>query len=195
MIDYYNILQLETNANEQEIKDAFRRLAKKFHPDKNESPDAPEEFKKVYMAYEVLSDPYKKKLYDELSASRSYEEHTPSSFNYNAGFDEWEYRAAQRANHYADMRFSQFEKQELKGLDYYYHQVALTIGIIGLFFIGGMALYFSKNIVSAYLSSRAEAMSLIGAFFLAIFGLFVLYYVNQMSKVFRQSVLQKFRKK
>jgi len=195
VIDYYNILQLETNASEQEIKVAFRRLAKKFHPDKNANANAPEEFKKVYMAYEVLSDPYKKKLYDELSASKNHQEYAPSSFNYNAGFDEWEYRAAERASHYADMRFSQFEKQELKGLDYYYHQVALTIGIIGLFFIGGLALYFSKNIVSAYLSSRTDASSLIGAFFLAIFGLFILYYVNQMSKVFRQSVLQKFRNK
>lgn len=63
--EYYNILGVEVNATEDEIKRAYRKLALKYHPDKNKEPSAQEKFKEVSMAYECLSDPDKRKMYDQ----------------------------------------------------------------------------------------------------------------------------------
>lgn len=65
--DYYKILGVNRNANEENIKSAYRKLAKKFHPDKN--PDdlaAEEKFKEISEAYDVLSDPAKRKKFDDF---------------------------------------------------------------------------------------------------------------------------------
>ena len=65
-IDYYKILGVEKNATQQEIRKAFRKLAKKHHPDLNkDDPHAQEKFQAINEANEVLSDPEKRKKYDE----------------------------------------------------------------------------------------------------------------------------------
>ena len=62
--DYYEVLGVQKNASQDEIKSQYRKLALKFHPDRNKSPDAPEYFKEVSEAYAVLSDLEKRKIYD-----------------------------------------------------------------------------------------------------------------------------------
>lgn len=63
--DYYEVLGIHKGASEKEIKTAFRKLAIKYHPDKNKEDKASEEkFKEINEAYNILSDPEKKKLYD-----------------------------------------------------------------------------------------------------------------------------------
>jgi len=67
--DYYKILGVPRNATEKEIKQAFRRLARKYHPDVNPGdPEAEARFKEINEAYEVLSDPEKRAKYDQLGA-------------------------------------------------------------------------------------------------------------------------------
>ena len=61
--DYYKVLQISKDASPDEIKKAYRRLAHLYHPDKN--PNTTEKFKEISEAYQVLSDPSKRKLYDD----------------------------------------------------------------------------------------------------------------------------------
>lgn len=64
--DYYKTLGISKGSNEEEIKKAYRRMALRFHPDKNKDANAEEKFKEIAEAYEVLSDPKKRAVYDQL---------------------------------------------------------------------------------------------------------------------------------
>jgi len=66
MEDYYDILGLKKGASIDEVKKAYRQLARKYHPDVNKEAGAEERFKKINEAYQVLSDPQKKQAYDQF---------------------------------------------------------------------------------------------------------------------------------
>jgi len=76
--DYYEILGVPRSAGADEIRKAYRKLALKYHPDKNKSPGAEARFKEIAEAYEVLGDPEKRKRYDQLGTNwRAGEEFRP----------------------------------------------------------------------------------------------------------------------
>lgn len=64
MADHYEVLGVDRNATQEEIKKAYRRLARELHPDVNPSAEASERFKLVTHAYDVLSDPDQRQQYD-----------------------------------------------------------------------------------------------------------------------------------
>ena len=64
--DYYKILGLVKGASEDDIKKAYRKMALKYHPDKNKAAGSEEKFKEIAEAYEVLSDKRKREVYDQF---------------------------------------------------------------------------------------------------------------------------------
>ena len=64
--DYYALLGVTPDATSAQIKSAYRKLAKQYHPDVNNSPDAAEKFREITEAYDTLTDPDRRSLYDLL---------------------------------------------------------------------------------------------------------------------------------
>ena len=145
--DYYEILGVDKKAGNDEIKKAYRKLAKKYHPDANPNNKASEEkFKEVSEAYEVLSDKEKRSKYDQFGSNYQYGNNSnfdPSQygFNYNRSGGS---RSASGFSDFFDMFFSdgfdvnsifggQRSRRQAKGRNYESEiEVSLADGIHGI---------------------------------------------------------------
>jgi curved DNA-binding protein len=84
--DYYKIMGVGREASADDVKRAYRRLARKYHPDVSKEPNAEERFKEIGEAYEVLRDPEKRAAYDSLGTRRPGEEfRPPPGWEYDVG--------------------------------------------------------------------------------------------------------------
>ncbi|XP_023688471.2 dnaJ homolog subfamily B member 9a [Paramormyrops kingsleyae] len=99
--DYYEILGVPKDASERQIKKAFHKLAMKYHPDKNKSPNAEARFREIAEAYETLSDDKRRREYDQVghgsfanedTGSRSHRQnfHQPFNFNFDDIFKDFD---------------------------------------------------------------------------------------------------------
>lgn len=89
--DYYEVLGVPRNAGQDEIQQAFRKLARKYHPDVNKDPSAEERFKELNDAYQVLSDPKTRARYDRFGPDfrqipEDYEERVAAGAGFGGGF-------------------------------------------------------------------------------------------------------------
>ena len=85
--DYYEVLGVQKNASKDEIKDAYRKLAMQYHPDRNKAPDSEEKFKEISEAYAVLSDDQKRQQYDALGHPGFDQRYTSEDIFRGADFD------------------------------------------------------------------------------------------------------------
>ncbi|MCJ7633922.1 molecular chaperone DnaJ [Candidatus Bathyarchaeota archaeon] len=86
--DYYEILSVSKNASKDEIKEAYRKLAMQYHPDRNKSPDAEEKFKELSEAYAVLSDDDKRKQYDTYGHEGINQRYSPEDLYRGTDFND-----------------------------------------------------------------------------------------------------------
>ncbi|XP_067902502.1 dnaJ homolog subfamily B member 14 [Heterodontus francisci] len=85
--DYYEILGISKDAGDEDLKKAYRKLALKFHPDKNHAPGATEAFKAIGNAYAVLSNPVKRKDYDQYGDSQSPGNYQHGGFEFHRSYE------------------------------------------------------------------------------------------------------------
>ena len=84
--DYYDVLGVDKNANDSDLKRAYRKMAMKYHPDQNQdNPQAEEKFKEVSEAYEILKDPQKRSAYDQFGHS-AFEQGGGAGGGFGGGF-------------------------------------------------------------------------------------------------------------
>ncbi len=100
--DYYEVLGIDRNASEEEIKRSFRKLAKEYHPDVSSDPKAEEKFKEINEAYQVLSKPESRAKYDQFG-------HQGVNFGQQGGFEGFDFNFADIFSGFSDF-FGGFNK-------------------------------------------------------------------------------------
>lgn len=111
--DYYDVLGIQKTADEKEIKKAYRKLAKKYHPDTNPGDKkAEQQFKDVTEAYNVLSDPEKKKLYDQFGMAAF--DGSMGAGNTGGEYSSWSGNAGQNG-HFREYHFEGGDMNDIFG--------------------------------------------------------------------------------
>lgn len=164
MKDYYNILDIPKDADENLIKKAFREKAMYWHPDKNPDENASEKFVLIYEAYEILSDKNKRQRFDELLQR--------NDDNIDPCFKKWEKQGRDKGEEYARQSFVKFCQIVTKGTRATAHFGCLIYGIIvGFGFVWGATdtlISIIKDMISG------EIMNPIGWIISSLFALLCL---------------------
>ena len=153
-LNYYDVLGLRSSATAEEIKKAYRKLAKTSHPDVSSKPNAAEQFVKIAEAFEILSDPDKRAVYDHrlrrdrLPPTRSASPRPSSGQGpgQQAQYEAWVRQARARANSHSQMPYDSFKRKsklEKADLEAYFYVQYFLLGVVLLmaFFLLVLPLY------------------------------------------------------
>ncbi len=140
MSNYYKILGIPKNATDTQIKKAYRKLALKWHPDKNKSRGAEEKFMEITEAYDILSDPEKRRKYDRQGRSRptrptQTNTAKPNTTSTTSAFEEWQEtlrrRSREKAKQQASQSYGQFKKKNFRN-DWYNKLWVVNVSLLGM---------------------------------------------------------------
>ena len=115
--DYYQIMGLAKNATPDEIKRAYRKLARKYHPDVSKEPNAEAKFKELGEAYEVLKDPKKRAAYDQIGRDWQHGQPFTPPPEYQAGFDFGKGFGGSQGSGFSDFFEALFGRASAQGAD------------------------------------------------------------------------------
>lgn len=135
-MNYYEILGIACDATISEIGEAFRTLAKRYHPDLNKSPDAKNKFIQVYEAYSILKDEQKKKVYDEFILNKNIDMEKESE--QAKTYTKWEEDAKKEAKYYSEAKYNVFKNKVVGGL------FGIGMSVFVLFLTGIFSSWFSR---------------------------------------------------
>lgn len=147
MTDYYAKLGILKEASNTEIKKAYRKLALKYHPDINKEANAHQKFIEIQEAYEILSDSYKRSVYDNLN-KKAKEKSEPVTKEENDSFYKWKAEANEKAEEYSKMDFKEFKYKFLDTLVLIYDGTKKA-GQTGCIIFGGL-LFGISGLIGVY---------------------------------------------
>ncbi|MGB0429250.1 MAG: DnaJ domain-containing protein [Bacteroidia bacterium] len=163
MTNLYHILGLEIGANDIEIKRAFRKLAKQYHPDVNPSDDAKQKFEQVYAAYDILSDPDKRKFYDPMLQNNDDDSY----------LDDWRSEAREWAHDFAEMSYDDFRQQQILVHMWFTNPRAEFLMALGVLFLGLFGLTIFIFGIIQFNEKRAAFMIVSTGFLFAFGGIYM----------------------
>ncbi len=146
-MNFYDILEVSPLAEPDDIKNAFRRLAKKYHPDVNEDAEASDRFQLIYLAYDILQDTEKRRIYDQLQMMK----HAPRTGREIDAMRRWQYYSRKQAQNFSEMPYNEFSETFLSKLGFHTTQLLafvmffcmLCAGLTGLM-AGGHYVFFEN---------------------------------------------------
>ena len=173
MKNYYEILNLNRNATTEEIREAYRKLAFKYHPDRNKESDTNERFLEISEAYEILKDSEKRKNYNKYFYN--------NDFSLKENIEKQKRDAENKAKEYSHMSYEKFEfniQEEMKVLFNYVPNFGCLFFLIIGFFV---SVYFFIKI-----SSENPDLTFVGLINILVYGGIAIWLYNKFGKSYKK---------
>ena len=151
MKNYYEILQISPESDLINIKRAYRKLALKFHPDRNRAIDAAKNFIEIHEAYQVLSNPQNRFKYDAYFNFKKSQKQTQEKVEIIIFTEESSNIGKEKARKYSQMSYEEYKRTILReiGLKASYFPFVITILMVAIFFIvsfiGSLTSFFQNS--------------------------------------------------
>ncbi len=188
-VDFYQLLGVDRQAKPSEVKKAYRALVKQYHPDLNKDPKAINVFQNIQSAYEILSDPYKRSIYDHLLYRKEQKKAYP---HYNPNYK----RKTQKAQSYYQARkkgkahYNKHQPQT-KG-QFIKFNIKQTIGLTIILAIISVAVILT-GMGANFLFFKDFNGSLVAGYFTSAAGLGLIYgsgkAINELVNIWRTGIM------